>query len=51
MRRKYDGGRHEARDWRHDPPLDRQGMGRRSRPERGGEWFEEWQRKGGTYKG
>ena len=36
VRRKHDGGGQEARDWRHDPPRDRQGPGRRLRLAGGG---------------
>ena len=36
MRRKYDGGGKEVRDWRHDPRWDRQGPGLRLRTEGGG---------------
>ena len=51
VRRKYDGGGQEARDWIHSPPEDWQGLGLRSRPAGGGEWFKECQRKEKTYKG
>ena len=47
-RRKHGGGGQEDRNWRHDPPRDRQGPGCRSRPAGGGGWFEEWWRKDGT---
>ena len=35
VRRKHGGGVQEARNWRHDPHRDRQGLGRRSMPEKG----------------